>query len=142
MINPENTKRTMKSSCRSSKTRRKSVWNNTVHKMTSQNICRNIHPVFVVLLAVSKYEWRFIINIRNVFKSFRQMNLCLIIKAWTNTNFRYVWVIYHNVEVKTLSLDMVTEGMDWMFGSQKDQKTWPTSKIWMLCVANNTWKSR
>ena len=27
--------------------------------MTSQNICRNIHPVFVVLLAVSKYEIRY-----------------------------------------------------------------------------------
>ena len=59
MIYPQNTRRTMKSSCRS-KTRRKSVRsNNTMHKMTSQNICRNIHPVFVVLLAVSKYEIRY-----------------------------------------------------------------------------------
>ena len=58
MIYPQNTRRTMKSSCRS-KTRRKSVRsNNTMHKMTSQNICRNIHPVFVVLLAVSWYEIR------------------------------------------------------------------------------------
>ena len=50
-----------------------------MHKMTSQNICRNIHPVFVVLLAVSKYEIR-IQNSRIIDKIYCILSSCFSIQ--------------------------------------------------------------
>ena len=54
---PENTNRTMVMS--RSRARRKSV-SYILHKMMPQNIRRNIHPVFVVLLAVSYLRYFFL----------------------------------------------------------------------------------
>lgn len=68
--------------------------------MTSQNICRNIHPVFVVLLAVSKYEILIKIQgllikyLKYLFIAIHQNSnyyiLCIEYEVFKEFHFRYI----------------------------------------------------